>query len=70
MNNFDICSNCGYGEGLHQYETMQCPLGGEALIGTDQQWAYTYYDSSPSKEDLFAMIKNLEKRLDILENQN
>jgi hypothetical protein len=49
---------------------QQCPLGGEAPIGTDQQWAHTYYDSSPSKEDLFAMIKNLEKRLDILENQN
>lgn len=39
-----ICSNCGYGEGLHGTYTNQCPKNGEADPGEKQEWLDTVYD--------------------------
>lgn len=50
--NYRICSNCGADEGLHHYETKQCPLHGieesriNSLTGKffPQRWAETRFE--------------------------
>jgi len=48
------CKNCGADEGLHHFETMQCPVGGyEAPVGRKQRWAATTYatdDRTPKEK--------------------
>jgi hypothetical protein len=39
-----VCKNCGYDEGLHHFETLQCPKGGEAPLGRKQEYLSTTYD--------------------------
>jgi hypothetical protein len=40
----DQCAECGAGNGLHHYQTNQCPKGGvEAPIGKRQEWADTTF---------------------------
>lgn len=35
----DQCVNCGGSEGIHHYQTEQCPVGGrEAPDGREQEW--------------------------------
>ena len=65
----DICYNCGYPEGLHHYETMQCPKGGESQIGKKQEWLGTVFVPRPKddKQDLEKRIRKLEKKLIQLE---
>ena len=44
MNAKKACKNCGASQGLHHYETNQCPRGGvEADIDDVQIWANTTY---------------------------
>ena len=39
----DTCKRCGHPEGLHHYETMQCPKGGEAPVGKRQEYLKTVF---------------------------
>ena len=40
----NTCKNCGASQGLHHYQTNQCPVGGrEAPIGKPDIWANTTY---------------------------
>lgn len=42
-----ICGNCGAGEGLHHYETRQCPKNGveEWRDGKKQEWQETFFEN-------------------------
>lgn len=71
--NDNTCKNCGHWRGLHHYETMQCPKGGEAAPGRKQEWLKTTYceDTQPEKDriaQLEARITQLESRLATLES--
>lgn len=73
MTNFktDICHHCGGSEGIHMFETMQCPLNGhEAWYGHKQTWmTSTFLDgglylltctASAMYEALEKLLKNLD----------
>lgn len=47
----DICVNCGASEGLHHYETRQCPKNGreEYRDGKKQEWESTVFEDSGIK---------------------
>lgn len=62
----EICKNCGYDEGLHKYDTMQCPKGGEETReGHRQEWLNTIF--SPNLEDFrnehYALILDMSNIL-------
>ena len=60
----DNCKICGAGEGLHHFETMQCPRNGmEAPVGRKQEWQKTIYQSG---EDC-ARAETAEQRVRELE---
>ena len=62
----DNCKICGAGEGLHHFETMQCPRNGmEAPVGRKQEWQKTIYQSG---EDC-ARAETSEQRVKELEAQ-
>lgn len=67
----DNCYNCGYPEGLHHYNTMQCPKGGEAPVGKKQEWLGTVF--VPERKDdnqyLEMRLKRLEERIIRLEGE-
>lgn len=65
---YENCRNCGYPEGLHHYETMQCPKGGEAAPGKKQEWLGSVYmpDTAEAQEN---RIDALEKRIALLEKR-
>lgn len=48
----DICANCGASEGLHHYESRQCPQNGreEYREGYKQIWAETIFQDSGIKK--------------------
>ena len=48
---YTACKNCGYDEGLHHYQTMQCPVGGEAPIGRKQEWMTRTYQAPDENEE-------------------
>ena len=49
----DTCRNCGGDEGLHHYQTMQCPVGGvEANINHKQKYMTSRYEQE--SDDLAA----------------
>ena len=63
------CTNCGYDEGLHQWETMRCPKGGEAPVGKKQEWKQSRYEESTLEADekiaqLKAQVKALQNIID------
>lgn len=67
----DTCKRCGHPEGLHHYETMQCPKGGEAPVGKRQEYLKTVFQPDHEK-DLLEMdreLKRLEKRVRELEEK-
>lgn len=66
---YENCRNCGYTEGLHHFETMQCPKGGEAAPGRKQEWLNTVFvpDNDTEIEALESRILKLEKRIAALE---
>ena len=42
----ETCIHCRAYQGLHHYDTMQCPKGGvEAPIGRKQEWQQTTFDN-------------------------
>ena len=60
-----ICKNCGADEGLHHYETMQCPKNGIEEIRFDkltgkfypQQWeSTTFHDNGTFSQSITEMI--------------
>ena len=60
------CTNCGYDEGLHQWETMRCPKGGEAPIGKKQEWKQsTYEESTLEADEEIAQLKAKVKALQL-----
>jgi len=67
MNTWDKCKNCGAENGLHHYQTNQCPVGGrEAPIGKKQEWKSTTFEKEEENtqaqiDELKAEIKRLEK---------
>lgn len=63
----ETCLNCGHDRGLHHYQTMQCPRGGEAPIGKRQEWLDSTFTSDNS--DTNDRVHNLEKRVAELERQ-
>ncbi len=66
------CKNCGYGKGLHRWDTHQCPKGGEAPLGKEQKYLLTVYqeDYEPSIMDLVEQIKQLRKEIIELKESN
>lgn len=48
----DVCFNCGASEGLHHYETRQCPKNGieEYREGHKQIWADTIFEDSEKRK--------------------
>lgn len=54
----DVCFNCGASEGLHHYETRQCPLNGieetryDKLEGRyyKQKWQDTIFEDSEKRK--------------------
>ena len=72
------CRNCGADEGLHHFETNQCPKNGrEAPVGKPQLWSKTVWDDGKTEDDIETLqatiellntaIKNLMERVDDLE---
>jgi len=44
--NHAICDNCGYSRGLHHYQTLQCPAGGEVPVWKTQEWMDSVFSLS------------------------
>ena len=67
----DTCKRCGHPEGLHHYETMQCPKGGEAPVGKRQEWLRSTFQADNEKfmEEMDMELKRLEKRVRELEEK-
>lgn len=66
------CKNCGGPEGIHHYQTNQCPVGGyEAPIGRKQDYKTTTYepDTTDELEELRSSVKKLFARVEELEAQ-
>lgn len=64
------CANCGASDGLHHYETMQCPLHGieETRETHKQRWANTLYknaDVIPSPSEIVDALMNYNIKDDI-----
>jgi hypothetical protein len=65
----DICSNCGASQGIHHYETSQCPRNGreECRDGYQQIYVNTTFEDSGqrnlerSAHDLLEALKNCQK---------
>ena len=58
------CKNCGAWEGLHHYETNQCPKNGvEAHYTKKQEYQNTYFKEDKEERDLAALrAENAELR--------
>lgn len=68
----DKCKNCGGDNGIHHYQTNQCPVGGrEAPIGRKQEYMGTTFepDNSGELEELRETVKKLLARVDELEEK-
>lgn len=70
----DTCGNCGADNGLHHYQTNQCPLGGrEAPIGRKQEWMTTTFipaEAIANVRQVRAMVAEINektKRIEQLE---
>ena len=65
------CTNCGYPEGLHHFDTMQCPKNGESLMGQKQEYLGTIYVPNNSDElnKIKRQLDSITKRLEVLENK-
>jgi len=58
------CKNCGGDEGLHHYQTNQCPVGGrEAPVGRKQEWKSTTFE--PDKKDEIVELREELKKLSV-----
>lgn len=66
-----ICKNCGAHDGLHHFETNQCPVSGvEAPIGRVQRWAATTFEAENEEvEELKSTVNKLLARIEALESQ-
>ena len=66
-----ICKNCGGTDGLHHFETNQCPIGGvEAPIGRKQKWATTTFEVENNElNELREKVNKLLNRVGELESQ-
>lgn len=66
-----ICKNCGATDGLHHFETNQCPVGGvEAPVGREQLWMKTTFEAENNEvEELKNTVNKLLTRIEALENQ-
>lgn len=59
----DECANCGGSEGLHHYQTNQCPVGGvEARFDREQEYKTTTFAPIP-----FAPPERLAKDMTVRE---
>jgi hypothetical protein len=65
--NYVKCLNCGWDEGLHKHDTMQCPKGGEVREGIKQEWLKTVYVIDTG--NLTENVSILEKRVSLLEKR-
>lgn len=67
----DTCKRCGSPEGLHHFETMQCPKGGEAPVGKRQEWLGSTFQADDEKfmEEMDRELKRLKKRVRELEEK-
>jgi hypothetical protein len=65
MNMKEICKNCGASKGLHNWQTMQCPLGGrEQPVGKPDLWTgETYLEQNDDIDILFARVAELEAQV-------
>jgi len=64
---YRTCRKCGYDEGLHHYQTMQCPVGGEAPIGRKQEWMTQTFEE---KDESSETIENLLREKSALQATN
>lgn len=66
-----ICKNCGATNGLHHFETNQCPVGGvEAALGKKQRWMATTFEVENNElEELREKVNKLLTRVEELEAQ-
>ena len=64
---YRTCRKCGYDEGLHHYQTMQCPVGGEAPIGRKQEWMTQTFEE---KDESSETIENLLREKSALQAAN
>ena len=52
------CKNCGGGEGIHHYETMQCPFGGvEANDIHKQIYVATHFEPENDNAIKYAILR-------------
>lgn len=66
------CKNCGGDEGIHHYQTNQCPVGGrEAPLNQKEEYMTTTFEADKSEEiaDLLEQVKNLVSKVEHLEKQ-
>ena len=68
---YEVCSNCGADEGLHHYETQQCPKNGieEYREGRKQEWQDTTFYPADKKRledaapELLSVLKEAKEVL-------
>ena len=68
----DKCKNCGGDNGLHHYQTNQCPVGGrEVPFGRKQEYMTTTFepDNADELDELRLSVKQLLARVEELESQ-
>jgi hypothetical protein len=66
------CKNCGGDEGLHHYQTNQCPVGGrEAPLNRKQEYMTLTFepDNSDELDNLRETVNKLLARIEKLERE-
>lgn len=74
------CKNCGGENGIHHYQTNQCPVGGrESPIGRKQEYMTTTFEPDNSDElkelneavkALLARVEELEEKVEVLKSES
>lgn len=72
----DTCKNCGGSEGLHHYQTMQCPVGGVGSypsIWMDSRFEAVSNEVTRLRDALAAELEHsaaLQERIETLNAEN
>lgn len=65
MNTYEKCDNCGADEGLHHWDTKQCPKNGveEWREGRKQEWEKTTFSIEKSQREKLLAENTEQKQL-------
>ncbi len=71
-NNCDVCKHCGADRGLHQYKTLQCPVGGvEGSIDKPLEWMEQRFEKkADNKQEALDALLSIQTETTTLEGHS